>query len=79
MSQNRNTDSTIASNARKRYAAKRRTSAMLSVSFFLQDIATPFEIIVTADTTRSCLYNLNSNENAMRREIPENFQIYFTD
>jgi len=46
MNQNKNTDSAITSKAKKMCAVKRRISAMLSVTFFLQLIATPFKICI---------------------------------
>ena len=44
MNQNKNTDSAITSKAKKMCAINRKISAILSVIFFLQLIATPFKI-----------------------------------
>jgi hypothetical protein len=43
--QNRKIDNKIPSRAKKRYTAKRKISAILSVTVFLQDICVPFEIM----------------------------------
>ena len=46
LNQNQNTDSTITAKAKKMCAVNRKISAILSVTFFLPLIATPFKIYI---------------------------------